>query len=161
MSRKLIYLAILYFMLTLPVNAAELPTKYFLPTSTAESIAKAAIAECNKINVPISVSVVNDQGRLVYFYRGESTGSNTVHTSYRKAYTSATLKVPTSQLTLAVESTGYSQLGKMEDDILLLTGGLPLLYDGSVVGAIGLSGAPNPIIEEDCGKKALSQLLPQ
>jgi uncharacterized protein GlcG (DUF336 family) len=141
------------------VNAVELPKKYFLTTSIAESIAKAAIAECNEINVPVSVSVVNDQGRLIYFYRGEKTGSNSIHTSFRKAYTSATLKIPTSQLSQAPESSGFSQLGKMEDDILLLTGGLPLKHNGELVGAIGLSGAPNPIIEEDCGNKAINKVF--
>jgi len=138
---------------------SELPTKYFLPTEQAELLAKLALKECNNLSVPVSISVVNDQGRLLYFYRGQSTGSNTVHTSFRKAYTSATLKTPTSQLSLAVENKGYSQLGKMEDDILLLTGGLPIIYQNNVVGAIGLSGAPNPIIEEECGRKALSTFM--
>lgn len=140
------------------VHAAEIPSKFYLPTNVAEQIAKEAIAECNAVNVPISVSVVNDQGRLLYFYRGEGTGSNTVHTSFRKAYTSATLKAPTSALTGAVEAKGFSQLGKMEDDILILTGGLPITYKGTVIGAIGLSGAPNPLIEEECGNKAISKI---
>lgn len=159
MLNKLILSSIIFASSIASVNAVQLPQKYVLPTSVAESVAKKAIAECNKVNVPISISVVNDQGRLLYFYRGEGTGSNTVHTSYRKAYTSATLKAPTSQLTLAVESKGLSQLGKMEDDILLLTGGLPLFYNNTLVGAIGLSGAPNPVIEEECGKKAISHIF--
>lgn len=138
---------------------SELPSKQYLLTEQAEKIAKLAIQECNNISVPVSVSVVNDQGRLLYFYRGKSTGSNTIHTSFRKAYTSASLKIPTSQLTSTVESKGYSQLGKMEDDILLLTGGLPIVYNNTVVGAIGLSGAPNPIIEEECGKKAIAAFI--
>ena len=46
----------------------------------------------------------------------------------------------------------------MEDDILILTGGLPITYKGTVIGAIGLSGAPNPLIEEECGKKAISKI---
>ncbi|MBE7216719.1 heme-binding protein [Shewanella benthica] len=159
MLNKLILSSIIFASSIASVNAVQLPQKYVLPTSVAESVAKKAIAECNKVNVPISISVVNDQGRLLYFYRGEGTGSNTVHTSYRKAYTSATLKAPTSQLTLAVESKGLSQLGKMEDDILLLTGGLPLFYNNTLVGAIGLSGAPNPVIEEECGKKAIRYIF--
>lgn len=139
-------------------QAAEIPSKFYLPTEVAEQIAKDAIAECNALQVPVSVSVVNDQGRLLYFYRGEGTGSNTVHTSFRKAYTSATLKAPTSALTGAVEAKGFSQLGKMEDDILILTGGLPITYKGTVIGAIGLSGAPNPLIEEECGNKAIKKI---
>ena len=140
--------------------ATELPQKYVITTELAEMIAKEAIAECKSSDTYISASVVNDQGRLVYFYRGEGTGTNSIHTSFRKAYTSATLKTPTSALNLAPEAEGFSQLGKMEDDILLLAGGLPLFYKGALVGAIGLSGAPNPDLEEECGEIAIGKVMP-
>ena len=123
--------------------AQDLPQKYQLTAEFAERLAKEAISQC----------------LLVYFYRGNNTGANTIHTSFRKAYTSASLKIPTSQLVMAVEAKGYSQLGKMEDDILLLTGGLPIYYKKTLVGAIGLSGAPNPLIEEECGKNAIAKVL--
>lgn len=139
--------------------ALELPKKYVLTTELAETIAKEALAECKKSKVNVSVSVVNDQGRLVYFYRGDDTGSNTIHTSFRKAYTAASVKMPTSALSKIVESSGFSQLGKMEDDILLLTGGLPMQYKNVLIGAIGLSGSPNPELEESCGKHAIEEIL--
>ncbi|WP_281560119.1 heme-binding protein [Thalassomonas sp. RHCl1] len=140
-------------------GAQELLLKqYQLTAAVAEKIAQTAIAECKKSSAHVSVSVVNDQGRLMYFYRGNNTGSNTVHTSFRKAYTAATLKAPTSIMSQMVEAKGLSQLGKMEDDILLLTGGLPMFYKDAMVGAIGLSGSPNPELEESCGKKALELL---
>lgn len=139
--------------------AADLPQKYVLNADLAQTIANEAIAECRKSKANVSVSLVNDQGRLVYFYRGDDTGSNTIHTSFRKAYTAASLKAPTSALSEVVEIKGLSQLGKMEDDILLLTGGLPIQYKGSVIGAIGLSGSPNPQLEEDCGKKAIKTVM--
>ncbi|MCG9691684.1 heme-binding protein [Vibrio sp. Isolate22] len=155
-----ISLPLVALLLSTSANATnELPSKPYLLTEQAEQIAKLALQECDSINVPVSISVVNDQGRLLYFYRGKETGSNTIHTSFRKAYTSASLKIPTSQLTLAVENKGYTQLGKMEDDILLLPGGLPITYNNTVVGAIGLSGAPNPIIEEECAKKAVAAFI--
>ncbi|KZM42153.1 hypothetical protein OA92_13190 [Marinomonas sp. SBI22] len=139
--------------------AKDLPQKYQMTAEFAEQVAKDAISQCLDSQVNISASVVNDQGRLVYFYRGNNTGANTIHTSFRKAYTSASLKIPTSQLVMAVEAKGYSQLGKMEDDILLLTGGLPIYYKKTLIGAIGLSGAPNPLIEEECGKNAIAKVL--
>jgi uncharacterized protein GlcG (DUF336 family) len=147
-------------LITPHVKADELlPKQYKLTTELAEKIAKAAISECKKSNANVSISVVNDQGRLMYFYRGDNSGSNTIHTSFRKAYTSATLKAPTSVLAGFVESEGFSQLGKMEDDILLLTGGLPITYKNQLVGAIGLSGSPNPALEEACGYEALKLLV--
>ncbi|WP_299778292.1 heme-binding protein [uncultured Roseobacter sp.] len=145
----------------LPVAAlaVELPQRYVLTVELAEKIAKEAIAECEKSDVSISASVVNDQGSLVYFSRGNGTGANTVHTSFRKAYTSAALKIPTSVLSRAPEAEGFSQLGKMEDDILLLTGGLPVFYEGMLVGALGLSGAPDPDLEEECGEISIERVI--
>jgi uncharacterized protein GlcG (DUF336 family) len=150
---------LLAILITKHVQADELlPKQYKLTTELAEKIAKAAISECKKSNANVSISIVNDQGRLMYFYRGDNSGSNTIHTSFRKAYTAATLKAPTSVLAGFVESKGFSQLGKMEDDILLLTGGLPITYKDELVGAIGLSGSPNPALEEACGYEALKFL---
>ncbi|QAX30916.1 heme-binding protein [Leisingera sp. NJS204] len=139
--------------------AVEIPNRPALTTEIAEAIAKEALADCRAKETSVSVSVVNDQGRLLYFFRGEGTGANTIHTSFRKAYTSASLKIPTSVLNMAPQADGFSQLGKMEDDILLLTGGLPLFHEGSLIGAIGLSGAPDPNIEEACGEAAIAKVL--
>ncbi|WP_405600517.1 MULTISPECIES: heme-binding protein [unclassified Pseudoalteromonas] len=110
-------------------------------------------------NDKISISIVNDQGQWLYFYRGINSGVNTIHTSYRKAYTAASLKVRTSVLSKMIEAPGFSQLGKMEDDILLLTGGVPIFYKKTLVGAIGLSGSSNPIEEEQCGIEAAQLLI--
>ncbi|WP_417585402.1 GlcG/HbpS family heme-binding protein [Nitrincola sp.] len=139
--------------------SAAFPSKKFLPVESAEEIAKSAIHVCNQNNLPVSVSIVNDQGRLLYFYRGEGTGSNTVKTSFRKAYTAATLKTATSDLIMAVETKGLSQLGKMEDDILLLTGGVPIRDGSHVVGAIGVSGAPSPQADENCAVAAIDGFM--
>lgn len=150
---------LLAILITPHVQADELlPKQYKLTTALAEKIAKAAVNECKKSNANVSISIVNDQGRLMYFYRGDNSGSNTIRTSFRKAYTSATLKAPTSVMAGFVETKGFSQLGKMEDDILLLTGGLPITYKNQLVGAIGLSGSPNPKLEESCGMEALKLL---
>lgn len=151
--------AIILSALSFNAMAIELPQKYVLSTTQAESIAKEALKECAKSQANVSISLVNDQGTLLYFYRGKETGSNTVRTSFRKAYTAASVKMPTSVLAKIAEAPGYSQLGKMEDDILLLPGGFPLSYKGSVIGGIGLSGSPDPDLEEACGKVASQKIL--
>ena len=65
----------------------------------------------------------------MYFYHSNGTRSNTIYTSFRKAYTATSVKVPTYVLSQIIESTGCSQLGKMENNILLLTGELPIFYN--------------------------------
>jgi len=134
----------------------QLPTEPIMTVEYAEQLAKLARKICEAQQVSASISVVNQQGSLMYFLRADNSGPHSIKTSFRKAYTAASLQTDTKNLTLAVDQAGYSQLGKMADDILLLTGGVTVRYKGNVIGGIGLSGAPNPIIEEKCALDALA-----
>lgn len=134
----------------------QLPTAPVMTVKYAETLAKLARESCESTQVDASISVVNQQGSLMYFLRADNSGPHSVKTSFRKAYTAASLKTDTKNLTLAVDQPSYSQLGKMTDDILLLTGGVTIRYKGKVIGGIGLSGAPNPIVEEKCALDALA-----
>lgn len=157
--RHTIAASALFFSISLGVAANTVGQNYVLNTELAESIAKEAVAECRKSDAHISVSVVDDQGRLVYFFRGNGSGPHTIRTSFKKAYTAATLKAPTSAVVAFLDMPGLSQLGDMDEDILLLPAGLPIPYKQSVIGAIGLSGSPNPSLEEECGKKAIEKIM--
>ena len=136
--------------------AKDLPTVEVLPIELAQKVAKAAYKNCIEQGATPSVSIVDQQGTLMYFQRGENVGPHSAKTSFRKAYTAATLKMPTSTFAAIVDMPKFSQLAKMGDDILLLTGGLPIMNKGAVIGGIGMSGAPSPELEEKCAADALA-----
>ena len=136
--------------------AKDLPTVEVLKTEFAQQIAKTAYAHCVEQGFTPSVSIVDQQGTLIYFQRGEGIGPHSAKTSFRKAYTAASLKMPTSTLAAFVDMPKFSQLAKMGDDILLLPGGLPIINKGVVIGGIGMSGAPSPELEEKCAADALA-----
>lgn len=136
--------------------AKSLPTEPVLKTELAKQIAETAYKNCVKESATPSVSIVDRQGTLLYFQRGEGIGPHSVKTSFRKAHTAASLRMPTAALSAIADLPKYSQLGKMTDDILLLTGGLPIYYNGTVIGGIGMSGVPNPELEEKCAADALA-----
>ncbi|WP_028468183.1 GlcG/HbpS family heme-binding protein [Neptunomonas japonica] len=136
--------------------AKDLPTVEVLKTTFAQQIAKTAYTNCVEQGFTPSVSIVDQQGTLIYFQRGEDTGPHSAKTSFRKAYTAASLKMPTSTLAVFVDMPKFSQLAKMGDDILLLPGGLPITNNGAVIGGIGMSGAPSPEQEEKCAADALA-----
>lgn len=125
----------------------------------AEKIAKTAYQNCEQQGVTPSISIVDQHGTLVYFMRGKGTGPHTVTTSFRKAYTAASLKMPTAALASVVDLPKLSQLAKMDDNILLLTGGLPINYKGTLVGGAGMSGAPSPALEEKCISDTLAESI--
>ncbi|MEH6442630.1 MAG: heme-binding protein [Oceanospirillaceae bacterium] len=135
--------------------AKGLPTVEVMTTQFAQEIAQKAYTNCVDQGATPSVSIVDQQGTLLYFQRGENIGPHSVKTSFRKAYTAASLKTPTSIYAVFVDMPKFSQLAKMDDDILLLTGGVPIKSKGVVIGGIGMSGAPSPELEEKCAVDAL------
>lgn len=109
----------------------------------AEKIGKAALAKAAEINRPMSVSVVDESGRLVYYARADGAGFFTFDTSRAKAMAAASFKRSTKDITENKESNPllwYSLPSVVPAQALPSPGGLPLIKDGRVIGAIGLGG---------------------
>jgi glc operon protein GlcG len=121
--------------------AAQLPNPYgqAIPVEVAKKIAATAIAEGKKNGWTVAVAVVDPDGELVFFERIDHTqsGSNTV--AYEKARTAARFKRPTKAFEDAVAGGRQAILGL--PGVTPIEGGLPLLVDGKIIGAIGVSGA--------------------
>ena len=49
-------------------------------------------------------------------------------------------------------------LGKMNDQVLMLGGGLPIEMDGEIVGGIGVSGAPGTQLDDACAQAGLDAI---
>jgi glc operon protein GlcG len=120
--------------------AANVPYGVAINAETAKKLAAAAIAEARKNNWAMAVAVVDTGGYLVYFERMQDTQLGSVEISIEKAKSAVLFRRPTKsfQDTLAAGGEGLR--------ILRLTGavpvegGIPLIVDGKIVGAIGASG---------------------
>ena len=103
------------------------------------------------MGVSITVSIVDDSGRLVYCARGDKTGFLTTETSKAKAVASVAFKKPTKEL-LEMQSNPafWSALPSiLNESVLPTTGGVPIILDGEIIGAIGVGGA-SPDQDHDC-----------
>lgn len=79
--------------------------------------------------------------------------------SFRKAYTAASLRRSTRHLAeLITKVPGIQALRDMNDRILILGGGLPIEIEGEVVGGIGVGGAPGGHLDEACAAAGLAVL---
>lgn len=121
-----------------------------------ETLCGVAFAESNGIGVPICFAVVDAHGTLLYFSRQNGTLMVSIGIAQNKAYTSAVLKMPTASL--GAQSQPGSPLygiNTVDNRLVLFGGGFPLLVNGDVVGAIGVSGGT---VEEDeqIGRAVLS-----
>lgn len=142
------------------VVSADLPREPVLPLALAQKAALAAVQQCERAGYRVSASVVDKSGVVRAQLRADGAGAHTVQSSFRKAYTSASLREPTSKLAkIAASSAELQGLHHVSDDILLLGGGLPLVSAGEIVGGIGVGGAPGAHLDEACAQAGVQGIL--
>ena len=138
-SKSLIITALLC---ALMAGAQMLPNPYGPPISndTAKRAAAAALAEARKNNWNMAVAVVDPNGDLVYYEKMDNTQLGSAQVSINKARSAARFKRPTKafQDVLAGGGAGLRVLGL--EGAVPVEGGVPIIIDGKIVGAIGVSG---------------------
>ena len=117
--------------------------------ATAKKIAAGVIAECQKNGWNVAVAVVDPHGALVYFERMEDTQYASNDIAIGKARAAATYRRPTRAFMDVINKGGpaTATLG----GVYASPGGLPLMVDGKVAGAVGVSGVTGDQ-DEQCAK---------
>lgn len=140
-------------------TAEDLPREAVLPLAMANKAAAAAVEKCKQDGYKVSASVVDKAGVLRAFQRTDGAGPHTVDSSRKKAYTAASLGRTTSELgELVVKMPHLQSLGKMNEHIIILGGGLPIQFGNEVVGGIGVGGAPGTQFDDACAQAGLDAI---
>ena len=121
---------------------AQMPNPYGTSISLeqAKKAAEAAQAEARKNNWMMAVAVVDPEGGLVYFEKADGTQNGSAQVAIDKARSSALFKRPTKALQDALAAGGEGLRILRLEGATPVEGGIPLLLDGKIVGAIGVSG---------------------
>ena len=123
----------------------------------ARRAAAAALAEARRNTWTMAVAIVDIAGELVYFEKMDDTQNGSVKVAVAKARSAALFKRPTKafQDTLTATPDGVRILGL--DGAVPVEGGVPLVVDGLIVGAIGVSGGTS---QQDgvCAKAAVDAI---
>jgi glc operon protein GlcG len=121
---------------------AQIPNPYgaAIGIESARKVAAAAVAESRKNNWNMAIAIVDPAGELVYFEKLDGTQQASVNIAIDKARSSARFKRPTKALAdvLATGGAGLRMLAL--DGAMPVEGGVPIVIDGKLVGAIGVSG---------------------
>ena len=122
--------------------SAQMPNPYGAPINgeNAKKAAAAALAEARKNNWTMAAAVVDPAGDLVYFEKLDGTQAASVNIAVDKARSSARFKRPTKALQDALAAGGEGLRFLALQGAMPVDGGVPILIDGKIVGAIGLSG---------------------
>lgn len=105
----------------------------------AQAILDRAVAAARAGNFRMAVAVVEPNGELVAFARMDDVQYGSILVAQRKARTAARYRLPTA--TLEERVLGGRIVSLANDDALPIAGGVPIVVDGRIVGAIGVSGA--------------------
>jgi glc operon protein GlcG len=121
---------------------AQLPNPYgiAIDLESARKVATTAIAEARKNKWNMAIAIVDPAGELVYFEKLDGTQAASVNIAIDKARSSARFKRPTKALqdVLATGGAGLRMLAL--DGAVPVEGGVPILMDAKIVGAVGVSG---------------------
>jgi uncharacterized protein GlcG (DUF336 family) len=102
----------------------------------------AAVGAAKAMSVPVTVVVVDESGVTKELLRMDGAPLVSVQTAINKAYAAAAIGMPPDDFYAAIESDGaaVAEFGT-RPGLALIAGGLPLVVDGKVAGAIGVAGA--------------------
>jgi glc operon protein GlcG len=142
-----------------PANPALTPYGPPVSVETAKKVAAAALTETRKNDWNMAVAVVDPSGNLVYYEKMDNTQLGSAKVSINKARSAALFKRPTKafQDALAGGGAGLRVLGL--EGAVPVEGGVPLIVDGKIIGAIGLSGDTSEH-DAQCAKAGADALKP-
>ncbi len=121
---------------------AQAPNPYGLPVSleNAKKAAAVALDEARKGNWKMAVAVVDTGGTLVYYEKMDNTQIGSADIAIEKARTAVRFKRPSKAFQDAVAGGGAGLRILRLPGAIPLEGGFPLIMNGEIVGAIGVSG---------------------
>jgi uncharacterized protein GlcG (DUF336 family) len=106
----------------------------------AKKMLAAAEAEAQKNNWPVVITIVDPGGHVVAMHRMDNTQIGSIKIAEGKARTSVELRRPTKALEDAIAGGGAGVRVLAIPGVMPLEGGLLIMVDGKVIGAIGVSG---------------------
>lgn len=124
-----------------PVSAPP-PTPYgaSINMETSKKVAAASVAEARRNGWYMAIAIVDPAGDLVYFEKMDNTQAASIGIALDKARSSARFKRPTKAMQDVLAAGGEGLRFLALQGAIPAEGGVPLVMDGKIVGAIGVSG---------------------
>jgi uncharacterized protein GlcG (DUF336 family) len=140
-------------------GAQGVVTEKNISLAMAQTIANAALAQCQSMGFKVSVTVVDRAGLALVMLRGDGAGLHTPEGSDRKAYTARTFRAPSANFVKRMLDEPAAAGSKEYTRVLALGGGLPVKIGDDVIGAVGVSGSPGK--DDVCSQAGIDKVADQ
>jgi uncharacterized protein GlcG (DUF336 family) len=153
-------IAALGILLLAPAAQAQdaLVTYKSLAPEVALDLARAALTSCRERGFQVAVTVVDRFGVTQVTLRDRFAGPHTLPTATAKAWTAISFRTNTGEL-VAMTQPGMPQAGvRGLPGVAIIAGGVTIEAGGSLLGAVGVSGAPGGDADEACAKAGIEAI---
>ena len=127
----------------------------------AQAIVVAASKEASKDQLAVCITVVDRSGQTLAVLRDHRAGVHTLRASYKKAYTANSQKRETAVIAQGIKDGSIPpDIRYLDENMLMMDGGVPIYINGTVVGGVGVGGAhgSEDVRIAKAGLKALDQI---
>jgi uncharacterized protein GlcG (DUF336 family) len=135
-------------------------TQRNLSFDLALEAATAALETARSRGYHVGVAVTDRSGQLLVLLRDDGGGAHLLDGARRKAFTAVSAHNRTSVLSKAVDA----QSGEPDphlvflENVLMVGGGVPIKAGDEIVGAIGVSGSPGSVHDEECAEAGIAKI---
>lgn len=133
-------------------------TQRLLTPETALKATLAALEDCRKRGYQVAVAVVDRAGVAQTMLRDRFAGPHTVNTAISKGYTAVSFRVDTLELSKQTQAGSPSSGVRAIPNVVVIGGGVLIQAGGTLLGAIGVSGAPGGDADEACAKAGIAAI---
>lgn len=156
---KVIYLCIPgLFATSTPAEEDVLATFRAMKPALALELAQATLEACRAANFQVAVAVTDRAGVVQVILRDQLAGAHTPDTARRKAWTSASFRTDTRSMMEETQAGKVQSGARFITDAMMIGGGIPVTSAGSIVGAVGVSGAPGGDEDHKCAQAGITAI---
>jgi len=161
MKRSVLAAALLCALAAQPVLAQGLLTTHRIPAALAAEAVTTAVSTCAAQGFSVTAALLDVDGVLQAFVRGDGAGIHTVQFAQDKAMTAISFRTDTSAMVERAKTAPPPAAVVKLPGLVLANGGVVILGpDGKeVLGGIAVSGVPNPTGDEACAKAGIAKIV--
>ncbi|UCH73280.1 MAG: heme-binding protein [Rhodospirillales bacterium] len=130
----------------------SLVTLKVMAPETALKLAQATLKDCRDRGYQVAVAVVDRFGNLQVTLRDRFAGAHTPETARRKAWTAVSFRTDTLSMSEFTAAGKEASGVRFVDQAMMVGGGVPVSAAGSIVGGVGVSGAPGGAADDECAR---------